>query len=192
MLIPKNCTYIRDNQTLSEGHQFPNDVRENDKYLCGDYEYCYNRKASLISYNQWLSNSDQEGWGVRVLDKNKESYGQILSAVNGLPVTSLHNTFYECTKMKIAPEIPESIKDLWGTFSGCESLKNPPKIPRSIQKMQWTFEYCELLQEMPTIPEHIEDLTGTFADCISLNKMVLPKHIKTAAEKVFINCCNKK
>ena len=187
MVVEQNCKYIQNEKEYLPGEEIPT-IQIGDIYVCGDFEYKYNYKASLLNDYPWLHNEQQCGWGVRTIDKTKESYGSILCEINNFPVTSLHNTFYNCVNLTTAPEIPHTIVDLWGTFSGCESLICSPTIPNSVQKMQWAFEYCEKLQNIPSIPSHITDLTGTFADCVSLKQISIDSNIKTPIQKIFINC----
>ena len=189
MIIQENCIYIQNETEYTSGQEVK-EIKTGDIYRCGDYEYKFNYKASLLTDSPWLKKDDYCGWGVRVLDKSKQRYGKILSEINGKPVVSLHNTFYECSEMIESPVIPNTITDLWGTYSGCTNLKSSPIIPQSVRKMQWAFEYCESLQQIPNIPNHITDLSGTFADCRSLINIVLPPQIKTSKDKVFVNIIN--
>lgn len=187
MLVESNCKYIQNEKEYLPGEEMPT-TQTGDIYICGDYEYKYNYKASLLIDCPWLRNEQQDGWGVRPLDKTKTSYGEILCKINDKPVTSLHNTFYNCANLTQAPEIPTTVTDLWGTFSGCESLVCSPTIPNSVQKMQWAFEYCERLENVPEIPKHITDLSGTFADCVGLKAKPTFANVKTPPEKIFMNC----
>ena len=53
-----------------------------DIFRFGDYEYCLNKKASLLQDNPWLSNDGQNGWGVRVVDRTKSSYSEIIKEIS--------------------------------------------------------------------------------------------------------------
>ena len=61
-------------------------------------------------------------WAVMVIDPEKTKYGALETMINGYPVTSLAETFRDCTNMKKAPNIPSSVKNMTSTFEGCTSL----------------------------------------------------------------------
>lgn len=99
------------------------------------------------TYNAYIEDGTySEGWGVRVIDKNKTSYGPILESINGEPVTSMYDTFYGCTSLVTAPEIPNSITDMEQAFHNCTSLKTAPVIPNNVMNMQLTFYNCLSLE----------------------------------------------
>ena len=66
-------------------------IKVGDIYAFGDYIYKY---ASA-------------GWVVNpVSDKTKDRYSPILSEINGKPVVNMVSTFENCTKLTVAPIIP--------------------------------------------------------------------------------------
>ena len=61
------------------------------------------------------------------------------------PVTNMNRTFYGCTNLTTAPEIPSSVTDMHGTFYGCTNLTTAPEIPSSVTIMTDTFFECTKL-----------------------------------------------
>ena len=62
------------------------------------------------------------GYRVEVKDKTLETYGEILTEIEGAPVATMIYTFADCANLITAPEIPESITYMESTFSGCTKL----------------------------------------------------------------------
>ncbi len=84
-------------------------------------------------------------------------------------VTNLYCLFWNCSELKIAPEIPETAIDLFCSFEKT-SIEEAPNIPKSVQKMGWTFSSTNI-REMPDIPKGVTNMTGTFAYCKKLEKL---------------------
>ena len=78
--------------TYTEGQAFPSEVQNGDIYVYGDYEYRYNQYTLGIN---WIDETENplNGWGARVLDKTKSSYGEIITYINGKVVNCLKATF---------------------------------------------------------------------------------------------------
>ncbi len=121
--IPAGATYYsaKTGETLSEGNQYP-EVTSGDIFTYGDYEYRYNM-GWHIGPRDWVSYPNQNGWGVRVIDKTKSSYGAVLSGVNGKVVNTMMHTYFECTSLVTAPIIPDTANDIQYLFGGCTALK---------------------------------------------------------------------
>ena len=145
--IPEGATYTKaDGAILSGGNEFPV-LTQGDKYMYGDYEYCYQYWYDADVAMVWTKHeiNATDGWGVRVLDKNKTEYGQILNSINGEAVTTLATTFYDCDNIVSAPVIPKSITNMYMTFWHCDNLLTAPDIPNSVLNMRATFGYCSKL-----------------------------------------------
>jgi hypothetical protein len=186
LLIPIGGKYISDEKEYGAEVLFPTEIKDGDVYILGDYEYKYNYKASLLNTSKWLKNTEQSGWGVRVIDRTKEKYEDILNEVNGKPVTSIRNTFYECENLIEMPHIPDMTVDMFGAFSGCVKLQKISQIPPNVKNISWTFEYCESISELPDIPDGIESANGTFADCSRITHILA--NFKLKGKNIFINC----
>jgi hypothetical protein len=66
-------------------------------FVLGDYEYRYNAYCTVSSdVASWTRNIYQEGWGVRVLNDSKISYGEILGSIANKPIANMYCAFYNC------------------------------------------------------------------------------------------------
>ncbi|MGN1301028.1 MAG: hypothetical protein ACI4U9_00610, partial [Clostridia bacterium] len=79
------------------------------------------------------------------------------------PITSLYGTFYGCTKLTTAPEIPSGVTNMNNTFPGCTSLTAAPAIPSSVTNMSSTFYGCTKLQGTIEINAN----PTSYTDCFS-------------------------
>jgi len=153
------------------GDEFPETVSDGDIYRYDGYEYRYNQYITHPSNSDnttWAANTNQGGWGVRVINLQLSTYSTILSSVNGKPVVTLRGTFFECESMVTAPAIPNTVTDLTLTFEDCYMLKLPPAIPDSVTNMTGTFSYCKAMTEAPVLPDGLTSLYNTFSNCHAL------------------------
>ena len=89
----------------------------------------------------WWENSSLNGWRVVALDKNKSSYSNLLTNINGKNLVNLDFAF-ESSKIVEAPIIPETVTSMGYAFAFCEFLINAPKIPSSVVNITSTFDNC--------------------------------------------------
>lgn len=172
---------------LKAGEKFPETVSNGDVYIYGDYEYRYNQYYEYDN-SAWVDNTEQNGWGVTVLDRTKTSYREILTSINGKNITSLYKTFRFCKELIEAPTIPNGVTNMDYTFGGCHKLTKAPIIPSQIEKLQGTFYYCAKLEKAPTIPNSVKDMLATFSGCLSLKIIEdLPDNLENM-ESTFYNC----
>ena len=121
-LIPDGATYTPNGGTAITGNgtnTFTNTPQTGDTYEEGDYIYKYNQ---YYTGSSWYTSTSQNGWGVRVKDTSKTTYGEIISEIAGQPVNTMYQTFDSCTSLTTAPTIPNSVTDMTFTFYGCTSL----------------------------------------------------------------------
>lgn len=154
-LIPDGAKYtIEATNTVLEGNgtnKFPDTPATNDTYEEGDYIYAYNK-------------GDNYGteWSVKVKDKTKTEYGEILSEIAGKPITNMYYTFNGCRSFTTAPAIPSSVTNMNSTFRYCTSLTTAPTIPSNVTNMRGTFWDCGLLKgQTITIPTSVTDPSET-------------------------------
>ena len=84
----------------------------------------------------------------------------------------MSGTFYGCSSLVDAPNIPNSIKYMGGTFQNCSSLVNAPEIPSNVIDMKMTFQECtNLTGDILIHSEYIQDASYCF-DYTSLDKNV--------------------
>lgn len=148
------------------GDELPETVSFGDVYVYGDYEYRYQQYCN----GTWKSDVEIVGWGVRVIDNTKTSYGEMLSSINGQPITSLRGTFQHCKALEIAPTLPTDghITDMHFAFCWCENLTVAPAIPNGVIDMSSSFTDCYKLVATPNIPDTVTNLWGAFSRCTSL------------------------
>lgn len=80
-------------------------------------------------------------------------------------VENMEATFYMCTSLEEAPEIPEKVKIMRSTFNGCKSLIKPPsKIPESVVNCIALFLGCENLEGNIEFNASITDDVSTTED----------------------------
>ncbi len=132
----------------------------------GDYIYKYGMEYDN-SMGQWFEN-DADGFGVKVKDKTKKTYGPIAEQIDGKPIRKLYSTFSGCTALTIAPAIPSGVVDLTSAFQGCVSLTAAPAIPSGVVDLTSTFQGCSSLTAAPAIPNGVAYMISTFAYCSSL------------------------
>ena len=80
-----------------------------------------------------------------------------------LPVKSMDYSFASMG-LKVAPEIPTTVRTMSCTFAGCRNLKTPPPvIPESVTFMSSTFAQCAPLTGEMVIDANITSANGIFA-----------------------------
>lgn len=203
--VPDGATYKLADGTLLV--YFPEEPLTGDIYEEDDYIYGYNSYWN----NKWELDSTQNGWGVRVKNTAKTTYDKIISEIAGKSVTTLRQTFQDCTSLTVAPTIPNSVTtmsgtfyyctslttaptipngvtNMWSTFNHCNNLTSAPTIPSSVTNMQYTFNYCGNLTTAPTIPNNVKIMYGTFQNCISLTTAPTIPNSVTNMRYTFNGC----
>ena len=185
-VVPLGGKYITSTgNTINQGENMITPSWD-DIYYYGDYKYIYYYGSG--------------GWKVElnpaVVSRNQTSYGPILTEINGKKITSLYQTFMNCTNLKIAPQIPDNVIHLHATFYNCTSLEDASNliIPSTINNMGLnvsshfgTFENCVSLKYAPKIPSTIQGMFSTFKNCRSLVEMpIIPNHFDKT--NVFYGC----
>ena len=187
--IPLGGVYTKKDGTVLSGNSndsFPATPTTGDTYEYGDYIYKYNNYYSYTDC--WYSWGGQNGWGVRVKDTTKSSYGEIISKIAGKPVNTMTGTFYKCTSLTTAPEIPDSVTNMSETFYYCKSLTTAPEIPSGVTNMGATFSGCTNLTTTPTIPNSVTIMYQTFENCTNLiTAPTIPNGI-VSINYTFLNC----
>ena len=195
LYVPEGCTYItKDGTRLQAGEGMPQMPAVGDELVTEDYTYKYgygnyefHSSAPSVHIQQW-NNVGQSGWGVRVNDKKKASYSELLSEINGVPLVNMQYAFYGCTNLVTAPNIPDRVTGLGSTFYGCISLQIAPQIPEGAESLTHTFYGCVALIQAPEIPMGMKSLVRTFKGCSSLEA---PSNIPDGVnniEGIFENC----
>ena len=78
-------------------------------------------------------------------------------------VTSMSNTFSNCTNLKNSSVIPSSVTNMYGTFGNCSSLISSPVIPSNVTNVSNLFTGCtNLAGTIKFESSGISSATGTF------------------------------
>ena len=118
------------------------EVYQMDYYLEGDYTYfAFSEDAWSATVSPILKPLVYPE-GYTIVSTEKTSYGEILSYVNGKPLTSISYMFRNCPNLTVAPEIPETVEAMAFTFSNCSKLVTAPVIPSSVTNLLATFSDC--------------------------------------------------
>ena len=103
-------------------------------------------------------------------------------------VTDLSNTFYRCTGLTTAPEIPSSVIYMNSTFAECKRLTTAPEIPNSVKEMYSTFIWCKGLTTAPKIPNSVTSMSDTFSGCTGLTTAPKIPNSVTSMSSTFSGC----
>lgn len=172
--IPRDATYKQGETEYTAGMPLPS-LREGDVFIYSDYEYHYNQSFD-ISTDKWID-SNQNGWGVRVVDDKKETYNEILENINGADIVSLDYCFYDCDNFSVAPKIPKTVISMLGTFACCDRLQIAPMLPNGLIEARNLFCRCYILRTFTDsdnqngnfskykIPDGVENWFGMFYGC---------------------------
>lgn len=164
---------------------------DGDTFVLGDYEYRYGATPNVSgAIYSWLNDSEQDGWGVRVLDRTKSTYGEILPSISNVPITSLNNTFCLCSDLTSSPIIPDSVTEMNNTFQYCHKLTIAPKIPSGVTDMYMSFESCYKLTTPPEISKetNLISMEYAFSNCISLTTAPIIPDSVTNMRYTFFKC----
>lgn len=186
--IPEGAYYVKaDGTTLYAGEVFPETSVNNDEYFIDGYSYKY-----FDSVN---------GWRCKVAtDKTLQTYPEILSSVNGCPVTSLSGAFNGCSNLTTAPMIPSSVTSIYQAFKDCTSLKNYVgnlsaegdfsgyQLPAGLKDMYGAFEDCDLMTTTPRIPSNVTNMEYTFFGCGKLTTAQQIPNGVTNMKSTFRGC----
>lgn len=160
--IPEGEIYISNGTTYNAGDTMPS-PKGGDTYIYGDYKYTFNTLYM---------------WSVKVIDKSKPSYEEIIKIINEKDIKSMHRTFEGCTSLTKAPVIPDNVTNISYTFEGCTSLEKAPIIPKGVKDIHGTFRDCTSLTKAPIIPDTVQNMEQTFYNCTKLEKVTtIPKSV---------------
>lgn len=163
---------------------FPTPQR-GDVYISGDYEYRYEKGYYTAPYNnvEWtdtysyyyLRNAEYtDGWGVRVRDKNKTSYSQVLESIAGKPIKYLDCTFAGTKVVSLEDfVIPSGVVSLYRAFSWNDTLVTGPHIPETVQYLYFAFYDATALKGSLTIDANCfewDEYNGCFNGAVAVGE----------------------
>lgn len=105
-----------------------------------------------------------------------------------IEVTDLTYLFYNCTELKVMPQIPSTVKSMNNTFLNCENLEEISSIPYGVINLQSVFSGCTSLKVTPNIPDTVTNMNSAFYLCSNLSSISnFPKNLESL-EYTFQNC----
>lgn len=179
-VIPNGCefTVVETGEIYESGELFPEEIQSGDVLFDFEagYKYAYAAIPQIerylvedgVEYIHYFEQQESlEGWSVSVYDSEIESCGELRNTINGLPVVNMDYCYYGCDKIKVFPEIPDSIVSMKGAFGRCSLLKEMPELPEGLIDMSGAFEQCNF-KEISNIPTTVKDMSGAFMLCTEL------------------------
>ena len=188
-IIPEGAIYYREvtsNQIgdyssylekLEPGDEFP-EPETGDVYLYNGYEYRYEKRLydgyGMSNPEEFLVWDDAQSvevdfkWSAIHLDKNGP-VGEILSSINGEPITCLDYAFLKHTNITVTPRIPDSVIAMTSTFQDCPNIATITNIPDSVRLLSYTFKGNFALTSVPAIPSLVQEMNETFLGCSALS-----------------------
>ena len=167
------------------GEEFSDTVNVGDVYLYEDYEYRYGYGA--WSFVNWAPVEIMietypsrpyaaDGWSVLRVE-SKETYSDMLSFVNNVPVKNAHFTYttggwLQYPILEKAPVLSTELISLYATFARCYLMEEMPDIPNGVIDMSGTFDACEGMKIAKPIPESVQIMDTTFRECYALEGIV--------------------
>ena len=89
----------------------------------------------------------------------------------------MSQTFYQCSNLTTAPNIPDSVTSLSETFYDCSNLTTAPEIGNSVTDMYSTFSACYKLAGNIIIKSNKIKVSGGFANTFYLTSGSLQKDV---------------
>lgn len=200
---------------LNPGDKFPEEPKDGDVYLYGDYEYRYNAYAetdyvldasgNIVFDDQhnpqlentwypfdewWYYCSIPEGWGMRYCAFDKETPSNPLTNINGKNVTCAIKTWFMHTEIKSAPVVPDTVTNMSYAFSRCENLQTAPRLPSALDEAAFCFFDNYELANVPDFT-HCTALFTTedmFENCYKLTKLPAVPSSIVEATSMFAYC----
>ena len=80
--------------------------------------------------------------------------------------------FQNCTVLKKAPKIPDSVRDCSDMFCNCVSLEEVPEIPYGVENCSSMFMNCKAIKTAGSIPDSVTNCYTMFNGCVNLETPV--------------------
>lgn len=184
-VIPKDGVYFDSaaKKTRKEGERMPKTPADGDYLLYGDYKYTYIEVAKSEEYANY-------GWNAEMWVTGGQIYGIIFGAllenINGKPLKTLNNTFSGCERLKVSPELPDTVEVMYATFEGADALLHAPKLPKNLKRMNGVFSGCYCMTTMTEIPSGVTTMKSAFSGCTSL---INASHVTIPSSCVDMSYC---
>ena len=107
----------------------------------------FDSEISLAEYSG--SGAAQTGYKGDIIggkiDGKIPKYVKLADSDEFLPVTDISGLFQNLTDLTEAPNIPNTVKNMYQTFLGCTNLTTVSEIPQSVETLYRTFYNCSKL-----------------------------------------------
>ena len=168
-------------------------------------EECVTEEFGTININGYVLNElvwdDDDNWyrifqsGYKGEVENGKIKGKIPQYIKKhedeefIPVVSLLAMFYlGNSEIEVAPNFPETVRDISGAFTGCTNLKMVT-IPDGINTIGCnTFSRCTALESI-VISRSVKTIgDNAFGGCTSLKTVTMPNSVTSIGQNTFYNC----
>ena len=184
-VIPKDGVYFdsASKKTRKEGERMPKTPADGDYLLYGDYKYTYIEVAKNEEYANY-------GWNAEMWVPYGKTYGimfgALLENINGKSLKTLNKTFSGCERLKVSPELPDTVEVMYRTFEGADALLHAPKLPKNLKRMNGVFSGCYCMTTMTEIPSGVTTMKSAFSGCSSL---INASHVTVPSSCIDMSNC---
>ena len=174
-LDPKTCKRcgLTEGQKLVATAPHPDQSSENTAIGIGT-------DGQLVNLDNWTYEKVSGTWRLNgytgSYSEQGEIEGTVPQVISNINVTSMASTFKNNTSIKIAPEIPPTVKIMTSTFEGCTALTSAPLLPYGVTNANSIFRGCSRLVTLPDgfcFPDSItgRNTMSTFYQCTNLKEL---------------------
>lgn len=114
----------------------------------------------------------------------------VINSTNGstLIYNRMYYTFFGCSNLRSAVNLPDEITHFYFTFQNSTSLTSVSNIPSSLTYMHHAFYNCSSLIDEAIIPDGVTNLNSTFSNCTSLSSAPIIPSLVTDMNNAFNTC----
>ena len=125
-----------------------------------------------------------------ILRQHKTKYIDLSETELPSNLTSLNNTFNDCSSVIYAPAVPDTVTDMTSTYRGVNNLAEIPEMPSGVTTYSYTFRNCWVLTDASdiVIPSTATNVAGMFSGCYDLEKAPEIPSTATTVESLFNEC----
>lgn len=118
----------------------------------------------------------------------------VINSTNGstLIYNRMYYTFFGCSNLRSAVNLPDEITHFYFTFQNSTSLTSVSNIPSSLIYMYHAFYNCSSLIDEAIIPDSVTNLNATFSNCTSLSSAPVIPSLVTDMRYTFDTCTSLK
>lgn len=196
--ITMNCTYTADIGSFvitdPDGIQYNGMVVDENpmELYCFELDNTFTLGNGVVFADDdylYVYQEEQGGYLPTVFDKTKRQYKPVKSNINGMNITTLQYTYQNCENLIVAPQIPNTVNDIYQAFSGCTSLVSAV-VPSTIEFTNYAFYTCNSLKNVTIECEIIG--ASMFDCCWALTNVSVSNNLQKIGSSAFISCISLK